>query len=584
MQHCLNRRRLGRWAILLSLVPMGALLAQPKATEVVATVDGQAITVQELQAKLSQLGPVGPGKPWEERKKKAADELVNVYLAGLKARSISLDNDTAFMRRTDYLLNQLATQKLFTQAVLSAITVTDSDAAERYRQKPENYRLSEWVQASHILIAPVKDTLLLTARQRATGWWAATDDKAKSIADSLYRMIQNGDSFDSLARQWSQDMATGIKGGDLGVFSRGQMVREFDSVAFNAPVDSVSPPIKTEFGYHIIKVIKHQNVAQAPLSDSLRQVIKQQLLNEKVIQRTYTFLDSLHAASGLTFNEKLLKMPDSLPPGEKLWAVASQFGDTVWSDRYASQLSSAREIAPGGKVDRDFKIGLLKDLINPLLVHRAAVDLKITESDEIQARKKQIFEGEKLNRVLQEANIDYNPADDEMRTYYELHKADFIRPESLAVHVQQMVFRTRKEAGRVLAELRAGGDFALLARKYFPGDSDIAQEAFDLGFVKPPSMPKNFFDVAETLSVGAVSEPVKTNWGYHLIRVLERQSDLSFESARARIVIAVRKAKQEEHRQQWEDALRAGHVISINDRVLRRIKYGFSKTGLSDRP
>jgi parvulin-like peptidyl-prolyl isomerase len=167
--------------------------------------------------------------------------------------------------------------------------------------------------------------------------------------------------------------------------------------------------------------------------------------------------------------------------------------------------------------------------------------------------------------------LEYNPAPDEIEAYFQEHKTEFFRAESLSVHVQQMVFKTRKEAERVLGELRSGADFALLARKYFPGDSDIAQEAFDLGFIYSSEMPGDFFAVAETLTIGAASQPIRTRWGYHLIWVLARRPDLSLEVARPKIIAAIRKAKQEEHRKTWEEALQAGHTIKIHKRVLRGV-------------
>ncbi|MCI0406680.1 MAG: peptidylprolyl isomerase [candidate division Zixibacteria bacterium] len=559
------------------------LSAAPKPTDVVAEVDGFRITMADVQKKLSGLGPVRPKAKPEDLKREAVNELITEHLVKIKARSIPVENDSAFMRRADHLLSQLATREIFNREVISIVSVSDSEVTERYRLKPENYQLKPWARASHILIAPVKDTLLLTARQKETGWWADSDSRAKPIADSLYRMIAAGASFDSLARHWSQDMVSGVKGGDLGRFSPGQMVPEFDSVVLRQEVGVVSRPVKTRFGYHLIKVTFRQEQETAPLNDSLRQEIKQQLQNEKTIQRSFVFLDSLLEAAGVVFNESVLEMSDSALQAEKVWAAASPLGDTIWSDRFGSQLVMARPVAPRA-VDRDFKLDLLKQSITPFLLRRAVNDMKITESEAFLARKEQIFQNEKMDRLLKEAVMEYHPSPDEIQEYFQTHKASLLVAESLSVHVQQMVFKTQAEAGRASRELEAGADFSLLARKYFKGDSDIAQEAFDLGFISPPAMPSDFFAVAETLTIGAASRPVRTPWGYHLMRVLARRPDLSLEMARPKIVIAIRQAKQEEHKRKWEENLREGHAISIKERVLKSIKVEPSATGVSSRP
>lgn len=75
----------------------------------------------------------------------------------------------------------------------------------------------------------------------------------KSEADLLKSKIDNGECFETLAKKYSK-CPSSQDGGDLGYFERGQMVKEFEDAAFNLPVGKVSNPVKTQFGWHIIKV------------------------------------------------------------------------------------------------------------------------------------------------------------------------------------------------------------------------------------------------------------------------------------------------------------------------------------------
>ena len=93
--------------------------------------------------------------------------------------------------------------------------------------KPHQYTV---VKASHILVP--------------------TENKAKT----LKVMLNEGEDFAYLARQYSQCPSKTI-GGDLGYFKRGQMVKEFETAAFNLPVGEVSEPVQTQFGWHLIKVV-----------------------------------------------------------------------------------------------------------------------------------------------------------------------------------------------------------------------------------------------------------------------------------------------------------------------------------------
>lgn len=75
----------------------------------------------------------------------------------------------------------------------------------------------------------------------------------KMEAQMLKNKIDNGESFEALAKKYSK-CPSGQNGGDLGYFHRGDMVKEFEDSAFNLPVGEVSQPVKTQFGWHLIKV------------------------------------------------------------------------------------------------------------------------------------------------------------------------------------------------------------------------------------------------------------------------------------------------------------------------------------------
>ena len=77
----------------------------------------------------------------------------------------------------------------------------------------------------------------------------------KKHSEALYILerLRKGESFDKLAREFSIDRGSGKRGGDLGFFGRGVMVKPFEATSFNLEKNQISEPVKTEFGYHIIK-------------------------------------------------------------------------------------------------------------------------------------------------------------------------------------------------------------------------------------------------------------------------------------------------------------------------------------------
>jgi len=76
--------------------------------------------------------------------------------------------------------------------------------------------------------------------------------------NDLKTQIENGASFEELAKEHSS-CPSGAKGGDLGVFGRGQMVKEFDEVVFSAPVGEVQGPVETQFGFHLVEVTSRED-------------------------------------------------------------------------------------------------------------------------------------------------------------------------------------------------------------------------------------------------------------------------------------------------------------------------------------
>lgn len=78
--------------------------------------------------------------------------------------------------------------------------------------------------------------------------------KSEDVCEKLKKDIENGADFDKIAKEYSQ-CPSGKQGGDLGEFGPGEMVKEFDTVVFNCELGKIHGPVKTQFGYHLIKIV-----------------------------------------------------------------------------------------------------------------------------------------------------------------------------------------------------------------------------------------------------------------------------------------------------------------------------------------
>jgi peptidyl-prolyl cis-trans isomerase D len=127
--------------------------------------------------------------------------------------------------------------------LMAQAKVDPEEVKKFYEANRKQFEVKETRQASHILIAA----------DPAGG--AAAKEKAKARAEEIYQQIKaKPDSFAELAKKYSQDPGSAEKGGDLGYFSRGSMVKAFDDAVFKMKAGEISPPVESEYGYHIIKL------------------------------------------------------------------------------------------------------------------------------------------------------------------------------------------------------------------------------------------------------------------------------------------------------------------------------------------
>jgi parvulin-like peptidyl-prolyl isomerase len=151
---------------------------------------------------------------------------------------------------------QIVSQKLF-DSVTKDVKVTDADVKSYYEKNKAQFGTPEQRDVRHILV------------------------KTKAQADKIYGQLKAGGNFAALAKQFSQDPGSKDNGGKLTI-SKGQTVAPFDQTAFLLPVNQISRPVKTEYGYHIIQPVSAvKDATTKPLDKALRDQIREQLLSKK---------------------------------------------------------------------------------------------------------------------------------------------------------------------------------------------------------------------------------------------------------------------------------------------------------------
>lgn len=289
--------------------PAGAPVAAPASApavdpaKVVLKIGDQTMTAQQYTDLVNDVLPEqaramaqGPSK------RMFADKIVDIKLLAGEAARQGLEKDPKIQRQMDLLREQVLAQAIVEKTQKSG----DEVALKKYYE--ENKGEFEQAKARHILIRAANPQM-----PAAPGKKELTDDEAKKKADDIYARLVKGEDFAAIAKADSDDPGSGLRGGDLGAFGKGNMVPEFDAAVFSQKIGEVGKPVKTMFGYHIIQV---QERNTQPFEE-----VKDQLLAKQGPEKLEALLDSLKKSQKVEMDEAFFgkpmpKMPQMQMPPE----------------------------------------------------------------------------------------------------------------------------------------------------------------------------------------------------------------------------------------------------------------------------
>ncbi len=223
--------------------------------QVLARVNGQPITAAEVDAAILAMGRKGEQFQSPEGRKAVLEQLVNKKLFLTDAAKNLYEYDPKFKAEFQKLKEDMLANFAIAKAVEN-VRVSDDEAKAFFEENKADLNSGETVAASHILVD--------------------SEEKANDIKEQ----IQSGAiSFEDAARKFSS-CPSNEQGGSLGEFTRGQMVPEFDEACFSMEVGELRGPVKTQFGYHLIKLTA-KNDAKPIAYEEIAEQIKQKLLSDK---------------------------------------------------------------------------------------------------------------------------------------------------------------------------------------------------------------------------------------------------------------------------------------------------------------
>jgi peptidyl-prolyl cis-trans isomerase C len=238
--------------ILDNLIDRELLLQQAKSLKM-------AVRSQQVDAQMQQLIQRFPSQ--------------EAFEQALTAQNFTLDT----VKRD--IESQLLRQQLVQKEILDKVNVSGRDVQNFYDKNKDKYVEEEQVRARHILIRVPQEVN------------PADDAKLKGKADDALNRAKKGEDFAALAKEFSDD-GSKENGGDLGFFPRGRMVAEFEEAAFALQPGQTSEIVRTQFGYHIIKV-EERKAGRALPFDEAKEQVKEDLTREQTYERYQQYMAGL---------------------------------------------------------------------------------------------------------------------------------------------------------------------------------------------------------------------------------------------------------------------------------------------------
>jgi parvulin-like peptidyl-prolyl isomerase len=254
---------------------------------VVLTIGERKITRAEFEVLLASLAQNGRPAATPSEKRKVAEQFGELETMAKEARKRMLDQSPETKQmisvQTDNVLASLLAKKITEEAQF-----TDLDLRAYYNAHKEEF---EEAKGNHILIRFKGSTVALKPNEKDL-----TEPEALAKAQEIRSKLVAGADFAALAKAESDDAGSAGKGGDLGTFRHKQMVAPFDEAAFTVPIGQVSEPVRTNFGYHLIKISSRTAKTFEDAKPEIEKQLKPKIVKEEV--------DKIKAQTPVTLNDE----------------------------------------------------------------------------------------------------------------------------------------------------------------------------------------------------------------------------------------------------------------------------------------
>ncbi|MBF0404404.1 peptidylprolyl isomerase [Candidatus Magnetominusculus xianensis] len=486
------------------------------------------------------------------------DEIKRREVLYLEAKKQGMDKDPAFVKKLDEFTRLNLVNALITKNInMADIKVTPEEAKDYFDKNPKEFIMPDQIKASHILLK--------------------TEDEAKKVLEK----VKKGGDFAAIAKEFSVDKVSGEKGGDLGFFAKGQLEPTFDAAVFKLKKGETGPVVKTPFGYHVIKVIDMKPSAKMEFEPSKGMII-QYLTSEKQKKAFDGYIAQIEKGYNVQIDQKALESfiskhaeGDSKKGGQAPAAAADTTPIVKIGDVSITAASIEAELSKlPAEVKQYFKgkegmTKLIEEMKKTELLNLEAKKAGIDKTPEYVQKIEEFKKVTLINALVQKA---FKPemaqvSPDEIKAYFDNNSKDFTMPEQ--IKASHLLVKTEEEAKDAAAKIKGGTDFATVA-KSVSIDKMTADKGGDLGFFSKGQMEPSFDAAVFKLKKGEVSAPVKTTFGYHIIKVtdIKPAKKVDFDSAKSVISQLLSEQKKNKAFDDFYIGIEKGYNVMVDKKAL----------------
>jgi peptidyl-prolyl cis-trans isomerase SurA len=396
---------------------------------------------------------------------------------------------------------------------------------------------------------------------------------AKAKIDTVMQKLKAGEDFAKLAEEYSDDTGSKKKGGDLGYFGRRQMVKEFDQAAFNLKPGEISNIVRTNFGYHIIKLTDQKPY---PSFDEDKEELEK-IFKQTRYQAEYdSLISKLKTEYGFAVNNdvfaKVLQDGDSLRVGSQLrnyddikdqpLATYNKV-DTIKVQTVVDRMNAERQFM-GRMIDKDVLNSAIEKVGGDSLLAVEAVNLDKTDKEF--ASLMQDYRNGIYVFKLQDDEVwsKINADSSKLYDFYQKTKDNYVWPDR--INFSEIFTKNDSLIHVYYSELQNGADFDSLAKRRTER-TEMRQKAGNYGLV-PVAYSKLATKANELLTEpGTYSRPFANSDGYSIVKLIEKDPShpKTFEEAKAEVSGAYQEAESKR--------LEQGYLESLKQRYDPQIYY-----------